>query len=245
VTPGKNCDCFSSEFGADPVNPALRDLLDAVRDGDRERIAALLREDYGLASERADNGDSPLMLSLYYGRTDVTEIILSRNPEINFFEAVALGDLDAVRRFIAEQPALLHSSSPDGFTGLHLAVFFGHEAIAGYLVDKGADVDAISANLSFARNATPLHSAVAAGKTELVRLLLSRGARVNATQDGGLTPLHGAAAGGQAEIVELLLAAGADAGRLSGDQKTASAFAAERGHTDIATRLSAWKGTGQ
>jgi ankyrin repeat protein len=232
-----NSGSSSNEFRADVVKPGLRDLLDAVRDGDRARVIDLLSEDYSLASERADNGDSPLMLSLYYGRDEITAIILSRSPEINFFEAVALGELGEVRRLVHEQPELLHAYSFDGFTGLHLAVFFGHEEIAGLLIDKGADVDAIAANVSFARNATPLHSAVAADKNALVRLLIGRGARVNATQDGGFTPLHGAAANGNDDIVDALLEAGADVSRVTNENKSASALARERGHDVLANRL--------
>ncbi len=219
------------------MKPGLGDLLDAVRAGDRQRVADLLNDDNSLASERADNGDSPLMLSLYYGRAEITAIILSRNPDINFFEAVALGEIGEVRRFIRDEPSLLQAYSWDGFTGLHLAVFFGHEEIAGLLIDKGSDIDAIAANLSFARNATPLHSAVAANRTALVRLLISRGAKINAVQDGGFTPLHGAAFNGNADIAGLLLDAGADVSRLTADRKTASTIARERGHDALAARL--------
>ncbi len=219
------------------MKASLRDLLDAVRNGDRGKVVDLLNEDNTLASERADNGDSPLMLSLYYGRKHITSVILSRNPEINFFEAVALGAIAEVRRFIHDRPDLVLAYSLDGFTGLHLAVFFGHADIAGLLLDKGADANAVAANLSFARNATPLHSAVAADKTELVKLLLARGAKVNATQDGGYTPLHGAASNGNMEIADLLINAGADVRRLTSEMKPASALAAERGHSSLAERL--------
>ncbi len=219
------------------MKASLRDLLDAVRNGDQGKVVDLLNEDNTLASERADNGDSPLMLSLYYGRKQITSIILSRNPDINFFEAVALGAIAEVRQFIRDQPELLQAYSLDGFTGLHLAVFFGHEEIAALLLDKGADIDAVAANLSFARNATPLHSAVAANRTELVKILLVRGAKVNATQDGGFTALHSAAFNGNAEIVDMLIDAGADARRVTSDMKSASALAAERGHSSLAARL--------
>ena len=53
---------------------------------------------------------------------------------------------------------------------------------------------------------TPLHSAVSARCTPVVRLLLAAGAAVDARQQGGWTALMGAASQGDDEIVALLLA---------------------------------------
>ena len=53
---------------------------------------------------------------------------------------------------------------------------------------------------------TPLHLAAFTGRTEVVRLLLERGADVNAKNEkGGETPLHNAAMNGHAEAAVLLL----------------------------------------
>ena len=52
---------------------------------------------------------------------------------------------------------------------------------------------------------TPLHLAVRSGHDALARLLISRGADVNARARDGRTPLHLAAAGGHESAVKLLL----------------------------------------
>ncbi|HEY6613002.1 MAG TPA: ankyrin repeat domain-containing protein, partial [Vicinamibacterales bacterium] len=57
---------------------------------------------------------------------------------------------------------------------------------------------------------TPLHEAAVRGETAVGRLLIDRGADVNATAGENITPLHLAACGGHREMVELLLAASAD-----------------------------------
>ena len=57
---------------------------------------------------------------------------------------------------------------------------------------------------------TALHLAAFFGQVGTARLLVERGADVEAVGPGRLRPLHSAAAGGEAEIVRLLLAAGAD-----------------------------------
>ena len=58
---------------------------------------------------------------------------------------------------------------------------------------------------------TLLHEAVANSSDEIVKLLLSWGADVNAKGTGGLTPFHWAAQRGDGEIIGLLRASGADA----------------------------------
>ena len=59
-------------------------------------------------------------------------------------------------------------------------------------------------------DATPLHPAALYGHKEVVELLITAGADVNAKEKYEKTPLHHAAKAGYYEIVELLIAAGAD-----------------------------------
>jgi len=215
------------------------EMLDAVRDGDIKKVKELLQSDTLLASACDDRGDTALLVSLYYHREEITSLLLSRNPEISIFEAAALGDGEIVTDAVRKHSELIASYSHDGFTALHLAVFFGHEDIAEFLVACGADVNAISANRTFARNATPLHSAAASNRPSIVRLLLANGANPNVVQDGGYTPLHSAAFNGSEEIAELLLSHGADIARMTDEGKTALALAVDKGHASVVVQLQA------
>ena len=55
-----------------------------------------------------------------------------------------------------------------------------------------------------------IYKAAKTGNIEVVELLISKGADVNAKGDGGLTPLSRAAKNGEKETAELLIAKGAD-----------------------------------
>ncbi|CAG5082832.1 Similar to ILK: Integrin-linked protein kinase (Cavia porcellus) [Cotesia congregata] len=54
---------------------------------------------------------------------------------------------------------------------------------------------------------SPLHWCAKEGHSKLAELLVSRGARINATNRGDDTPLHLASAHGHRDIVQLLLTA--------------------------------------
>jgi ankyrin repeat protein len=116
------------------------------------------------------------------------------------------GDLDRLKILAAEDTELIGSYSPDGFTPLGLAAFFGRKDVLDFLLAHGANPNAASKNQM---RVMPLHSAVAHRQPEIatamVESLLSNGAKVNVAQDGGWTPLHQAAAHGQIEIIKLLL----------------------------------------
>jgi ankyrin repeat protein len=63
---------------------------------------------------------------------------------------------------------------------LHKVAIWGDVAAATVLLDNGADVNSIGED-----GDTPLHRAFASGKTEMVRLLLSRGANKEITNRFG------------------------------------------------------------
>ena len=100
----------------------------------------------------------------------------------------------------------LSTTSPDGFTPLHLAAFFANSATVSFLLGRGADANAVSSNEMSLR---PIHSAAAANP-DAVEPLLEHGADPNTQQVGGWTALHAAADRGNVPLVELLLARGAD-----------------------------------
>jgi ankyrin repeat protein len=215
---------------------AEQDLIDAVAGADAARVAELVAADPGLASARDRDGVSALMLSRYRFDRATTDALLAVDPELDVFESTSLGYLDRLRERLDEDPGRALAFSPDGFTALHFAAFFGKAEAARSLLEAGAVVGAYSRNDLLVQ---PLHSAASGRHHEVCRLLIAAGADVNATQRHGYTPLHAAAEHGDDELVELFLSAGADPSALRDGGQTPADTAEAAGHVDIARRLRA------
>jgi ankyrin repeat protein len=153
----------------------------------------------------------PILEALYKGERD-RAAELAETASLNVFEAAALGDVARLEELLREDPELATASSPDGFTPLHYAAFFGSPEAVRILAAAGGRLEARSTNQEFAPEATPLHSAVAAGRMDNAEVLLEAGADPNARQHGGFTPLMEAEQRGDLDLAELLIRHGAYAG---------------------------------
>jgi uncharacterized protein len=204
-------------------------MITAVRTGETDRIRALLSQDPTLASAADEQGVSVIMLALYHRQSEALELLLSANPELNLFEAAAAGQTVRLTQLL-DNPAQATSYSADGFTALHLACFFARESAASLLIDRGADVAAVSRN---AMKVMPLHSAVTTKNVAIVRALLEHGAPLNARQQQGWTSLHEAAQNGDPAMVKLLLDHGADRLLANDDGTTALDLAKKSGNSEV------------
>ena len=211
----------------------------AIHAGDVDTVNDLLDQHPGLMAARSENGETPVLAAAYRGASNIIALLRERGAELDVFEAAAVGDTERIRVLVAGEPALLQTYSPDGWTPLHLACFFGHAETAHALLDAGAEVQVWSTN---ATKNTPLHAAIAGIRDHaLIERLIKQGADVNATGGAGVTPLHLAASRGDSKLVDLLLAHGAVTSQMETGQAPAD-IAEERGHPDVAAHLRRMEG---
>jgi ankyrin repeat protein len=211
-------------------------FIEAVKAGDAAMVRQLIETDIFLADAKSEDGTSALLTAIYYGREEIARLILDSAPTLTVHEAAAAGLLDQLEDILDESPELINDFSHDGWTPLHLAVYFNRGDVAEYLIATGADVKAVSRN---DLGVTPLHSALANRNTPLAKILLRKGADPHGRQaGGGYTPLHYAAANGLTEMAGLLLERGVDISIETSDGRTAHALAVEKGHSAVADLLS-------
>jgi uncharacterized protein len=153
---------------------------------------------------------SELLQAVYRGDRKKVEELLAADPELDVFEAAAVGETDRLRELLDDDPSRANAWAEDGFQPLGLASFFGHVGATRLLLERGAEVNSASRN-DF--KVMPLHSAAATSDSEaryeLARLLLDRGADPNARQQDEFTPLMSADQQGDERLRELLVRHGA------------------------------------
>lgn len=187
------------------------EIDDAVRNGDLEKVKALVKNDPSLVFSKDKDGWTPLHYAALNGRKEIVEFLLASHADVNARdndeETPLFVSLD--RPEVAEV-LLRHGANVDarnkkeGIAPLGRAASEGNQAMVKLLLSYKADIKARD-NEEY----TALHDAAERGHAELAELLLARGADPNARVYDRRTPLHMAAQGGHPTVVRVLLAHGA------------------------------------
>ncbi|MCB0630398.1 MAG: ankyrin repeat domain-containing protein [Saprospiraceae bacterium] len=209
-------------------------ITKAVQEGDLEQVRTLITAQPALLVHSAAPGIPITLWAAYYRKWEIFEYLMNLKGDPSIYEAAAGGLVEAARAILKENLAMVNAYGSDGFTPLALACYFNRPAVAGLLVEHGANVDLAALNPS---KVAPIHSAVAANSIELTKMLLDHDVNVNVVQNGGVTALHSAAHRGNTEIVRLLLDHGADKTMRTDDGFLALDFAEKDGHEQVVVLL--------
>jgi ankyrin repeat protein len=181
---------------------------------------------------------------------------------VDFFRAVEVDNADAISRMLAAgldpnqldthgQPALIVALQGESLKvaktlwdakGIQIDVRNHAGETPLMMAALKAEVDAANALVAHGASVqkegwSPLHYAATGGSVPIVKLLLSRGAVLEARSPNGTTPLMMAARYGNEDAVDALLAAGADRVLKNDLGMNAAAFAASAGRDKLAARL--------
>jgi uncharacterized protein len=155
----------------------------------------------------------------------------SRDPngQTGLFLALQGGSLKAAEPLAADRSLDVDALNEAGESALMIAALKGRLDWTQRLLDRGAQFDK--------SGWTPLHYAATGPEPAVVKLLLDRGAKIDARSPNRSTPLMMAAQYGNPASVDLLLARGADPALKNDQGLTAADFARLADRQALATRL--------
>jgi len=174
-------------------------------------IVKLLLEKGADVNIKNDYGETALWWASRGGYTEIVKLLLDKGAKIDggngrtaLMEASSGGYMEIVK-LLLDNGAKINVNDDNGNTALIHASTGGNIIIKFFINrDKNVNKNVTSSDeLALLKGWQQQY-------TEIVELLLSKGADVNAKNDFGVTPLMGASESGQLEIVKLLLDKGAD-----------------------------------
>src|SRR5262245_32262069 len=196
------------------VTPEAKELFAAIRRGELSTMRSVLDRDPKLIGTVDENGSTPLILAAYWaGAAEVKELLArGADPNAKNDSGVAAlipatDNLESTRMLL-EAGAEVNARTEAGDTALIVAAQrAGAARIVGYLLDKGANLKASTND-----GATALHRAAECGDLDVLKLLVDKGADVDAQRKspfGGQSPLAAAVVFGHGTAVRYLLSKGA------------------------------------
>ncbi len=216
------------------------DLFALAQSDDGPALVAALPADVSPSRIRNADGVSLPLFCLYNGCQRALDGLLSHSDDLTLHEAAALGRNERLTALLQVGTWAIDTLSPDGWTALHLAAFFGYEPAIRQLLAAGADAGLWARG--FEHN-LPLHAACAGGgaNQNAAIALIGASSDIDAKQGGGWSALMLAAGNGVRETVEALLAAGADGTTMNDQGQNAADVAKARGHDAVAAVLDEWR----
>ena len=151
-------------------------------------------------------GLSPLGVARLRNQPDVVQTLRERGATENIFDIAYMGGEAMAIQLLKQGKSLAVATNAMGLSVADIAAGTGQVEVLKRLLDSGASLERAGGF----EGRTPLHLAAIYNQTNTARLLIRRGAKVNADDRAGFTPLHLAALRGATEVAGILLKAKAD-----------------------------------
>lgn len=175
-----------------------------------------------------NNGWTPLCIAADNLQDQTIRTFIELGEDINMEDGVGRKVLDIVASKLSGDV----DSKPNANQAVFLAAKQGHEAVLQVLLACGVDINGKDFD-----GWTPLTQAAASGDEVMAKLLLEKGADIEATDtEYGWTPLSWALIKGKEAVLKLLLEKGADIEACAGCQQTPLSQAAHAGD-DVRAKL--------
>jgi ankyrin repeat protein len=185
------------------------------------KLVELLLENKASPKAAGSDGTTPMSIAAREVRPeqdednlrflDVIRALERAGAELDMFAAIACNNAKRVADILKSDPGAALGKDPEGRPALHQAVALDHQDIVKLLLEKGCDSDIRNeSERTGHKGGTALLAAAFWGRPQIAKLLVERGANVNAKTDQGVVPLHEAARMNQMEIAQLLLKHGAN-----------------------------------
>ncbi|XP_008978918.3 ankyrin repeat and SOCS box protein 3 isoform X1 [Callithrix jacchus] len=209
----------------------------AAREGNVKVLRKLLRK--GRSVDVADNrGWMPIHEAAYHNSVECLQMLINADSSENYikmktFEGFCALHLAAsqghwkIVQILLEAGADPNATTLEETTPLFLAVENGQIDVLRLLLRHGANVNGSHSMCGW----NSLHQASFQENTEIIKLLLKKGANKECQDDFGITPLFVAAQYGKIESLSILISSGANVNCQALDKATPLFIAAQEGHT--------------
>lgn len=211
-------------------------LVVAASNGNIEAVKLLLEKGADLNDPA---GKSLLHAAALNGHRPIVEFLLSKGLRHDLYSAIAMGEVDMVRRGLKFDPSRALRPDGAGRMPLDYAAANGQVEIAELLLGHGAPMT----QEKFVTSSAPLHRAIRKGDIRMVEWLLKAGSSPDTALGRGgeypnwTPPLHMAVSEKNADIVQLLLEHKADLRQRNPFSQTVLHVAAAAGATEIVKAL--------
>lgn len=211
-------------------------LINAVRNDSKEIVNLLLRQP-NIDVNEIDKKTlkRPLHFCAHNEATDGWDSIFFKPQFRNAAEHAAKPPSTEVKceiaKILLDAGADINAKCIDGKSTLHYACLKGYDHLVGVLFEHGAKIFADDTG------DTPLHLNTYNGNMNILKMLISNGADVNAKTEDGSTPVHYATHEVQIGFLEHLLKNGANVDEKEENGSTALHIAAENDYCDFVELL--------